>query len=111
MDCYVDKSGRVWLLDFSPWGPDAGTESLLFRWEEFDTSADDAHSSADDEWPVTADGVQLRWVRDAGVRPPAHLIHKFPTDLLRLGDSETVDEIVERLKAHAEAEAESVAKN
>ena len=32
MDVYVDRQGRVWVLDLAPWGPP--TDALLFGWEE-----------------------------------------------------------------------------
>lgn len=30
MDVYVDRQGRVWVLDLAPWGPP--TDALLFAW-------------------------------------------------------------------------------
>ena len=38
-DCYVDKNGRVWLLDFNPWS--IRTDSLLFTWENIQKMAAD----------------------------------------------------------------------
>jgi hypothetical protein len=32
MDVYVERQGRVWVLDLALWGPP--TDALLFGWEE-----------------------------------------------------------------------------
>mmetsp|Transcript_34396 Transcript_34396/g.75299 ORF Transcript_34396/g.75299 Transcript_34396/m.75299 type:complete len:403 (-) Transcript_34396:40-1248(-) len=50
-DCYVDKNGRVWLMDFNPWS--TRTDSLLFTWEELlriaaDAANDELQSAAND---------------------------------------------------------------
>jgi len=32
VDVYVDRQGRVWVMDLAPWGPP--TDALLFEWGE-----------------------------------------------------------------------------
>lgn len=44
-DCYVDKNGRVWLLDFNPWS--IRTDSLLFTWDNLQKMAADIATACD----------------------------------------------------------------
>ena len=59
-DCYVDKNGRVWLVDFNPWS--TRTDSLLFTWEELlriaaDAATDEFQSAANDVLQSAANDV------------------------------------------------------
>eukprot|EP01083_Nonionella_stella_P214824 773722_1 len=45
-DVYVDKSNRVWLIDFNVWAE--RTDSLLFKWDELMQMAADVHVTSTD---------------------------------------------------------------
>lgn len=46
-DCYIDKSDRVWLLDFNVWAE--RTDGLLFEWEEINDLSEDQLCSETNE--------------------------------------------------------------
>ncbi|CAK9025750.1 Cell division cycle protein 123 homolog [Durusdinium trenchii] len=85
MDLYVDIPPRrkVWLVDFSPWGPT--TEPLLFDWSEL--RAELRASREEEEDPV------LRVVRDQSeCHGKLESFHQVPLELAELNSQEGLNE-------------------
>jgi hypothetical protein len=73
LDVYVDRSFRVWLLDFGPFA--GATDALLFDWEELTAPA----PAADGGEP------ELRLVESPGDMRPAELMgYRLPKDVLNM---------------------------
>eukprot|EP00913_Durusdinium_trenchii_P012876 g12091.t1 len=89
MDLYVDIPPRrkVWLVDFSPWGPT--TEPLLFDWSEL--RAELRASREEEEDPV------LRVVRDQSeCHGKLESFHQVPLELAELNSQEGLNELLEK---------------
>lgn len=72
-DIYIDKSERVWLLDFNVWS--VQTDALLFEWEEL----------VELELPVDTELPELRLVETAlEVRQDPLSSYRAPVDTVEL---------------------------
>lgn len=70
MDVYIDRSSRVWILDFAAWGED--TDALLFEWEELDHAP----------WMESQNRAQFRCAyRHAAIRPSPRMYDGLPLEL------------------------------
>ncbi|CAK9001114.1 unnamed protein product [Durusdinium trenchii] len=90
MDLYVDIPPRrkVWLVDFSPWGPT--TEPLLFDWSEL--RAELRASREEEEDPV------LRVVRDQSeCHGKLESFHQVPLELAELNSQEGSMDVVREM--------------
>lgn len=100
MDVYVDKKGRVWLLDFSVFG--GTTSPLLFEWSEVATLGCGG-AVASPVWSCVCEGgVVGRVQAEAGVRPSPLMHHQLPDDFFNHaapGETPSVDDVVTRLMA------------
>ena len=77
-DVYIDKSDRVWLLDFNVWS--IQTDALLYTWEELVDMELPLNDS--DEWP------ELRVVETAlEVRQDPLASYRAPMDTVELAAS------------------------
>lgn len=69
-DAYIDRSSRVWVLDFSAWG--GNTDALLFEWEELDHAP----------WMESQNRAQFRCAyRQAAIRPSTRMYDGLPLEL------------------------------
>lgn len=96
-DVYVDipPRRRVWLVDFSPWGPT--TDPCLFDWEElngFPVAADSTDVPETATEPSTH--FQLRVVREVTERRLGRPedFHRVPLELAELGAGKHLDEFL-----------------
>ena len=79
-DVYLDKSERVWLLDFNVWS--IQTDALLFEWEEL----------VDMDLPVDTNLPELRVVETAlEVRQDPLSSYRAPTDTVELASGANRD--------------------
>lgn len=73
MDVYIDKSGRLWIIDFNPFCKN--TDPLLFSWDEL--------------LSANAQDFQFRIVEsDSSVRLNPNTIHRLPQELINLSSTE-----------------------
>jgi hypothetical protein len=91
LDVYADAAGRVWIVDFNPWG--GPTDSLLFAWEELEALASGPQASEHErlDWP-------FRVVDElAGVSFRKSALHRLPVDVGELAASGALTDALERL--------------
>lgn len=70
MDVYIDRSERVWIIDFAAWG--SGTDALLFEWEELEHAP----------WMESQNRAQFRCAcRHGAIRPSPRMYDGLPMEL------------------------------
>uniref|UniRef100_A0A8C1WQ55 Translation initiation factor eIF2 assembly protein n=2 Tax=Cyprinus carpio TaxID=7962 RepID=A0A8C1WQ55_CYPCA len=85
LDVYRDSSGRVWLIDFNPFGE--VTDSLLFTWEELTSGKH------------LTDGPAFRYTTsEVTVQPSPCLSYRIPRDFLDLTTGEDAYKLIDFLK-------------
>lgn len=85
MDVYVDQGGRVWLVDFAPWG--AMGQNDLFEWEELEEAV----------WMETVGRAQFRCVRGRGIRAGRGMSDGLPLELRHTNAMRELADAAERL--------------
>uniref|UniRef100_A0A8C1IBJ1 Translation initiation factor eIF2 assembly protein n=1 Tax=Cyprinus carpio TaxID=7962 RepID=A0A8C1IBJ1_CYPCA len=96
LDVYRDSSGRVWLIDFNPFGE--VTDSLLFTWEEL-TSGKHLTASQTQEDTTLQDGPAFRYTTsEVTVQPSPCLSYRIPRDFLDLTTGEDAYKLIDFLK-------------
>uniref|UniRef100_A0A671SIE6 Translation initiation factor eIF2 assembly protein n=1 Tax=Sinocyclocheilus anshuiensis TaxID=1608454 RepID=A0A671SIE6_9TELE len=96
LDVYRDSSGRVWLIDFNPFGE--VTDSLLFTWEELTFGK-----------YLTASQTQMCCYINATevtVQPSPCLSYRIPRDFLDLTTGEDAYKLIGFLKLKGQQEEE-----
>ncbi|XP_076861446.1 translation initiation factor eIF2 assembly protein isoform X2 [Brachyhypopomus gauderio] len=95
LDVYRDSVGRVWLIDFNPFGE--VTDSLLFTWEELMSENKLAASYTDDT--TLQDGPAFRYTTsEVTVQPSPCLSYRIPRDFLDLSTGEDAYKLMDFLK-------------
>ncbi|XP_023563826.1 cell division cycle protein 123 homolog isoform X2 [Octodon degus] len=95
-DVYRDSRGKVWLIDFNPFGE--VTDSLLFTWEELiseknlkgDFSEGDAQEQDSPAFRCTNSEVT--------VQPSPYLSYRLPKDFVDLSTGEDAHKLIDFLK-------------
>lgn len=123
-DVYFDRSWRLWVIDFSPWGS-PHTDPLLFEWEELESAPwmqnpdhhirgssdgtdDSAHIENDDDAPdtsfvsedppATRPRAQLRCVSTtSAMRPATTMYSGLPMELRHANATSAIAEALENL--------------
>ncbi|XP_053107322.1 cell division cycle protein 123 homolog isoform X4 [Hemicordylus capensis] len=94
-DVYRDSMGRVWLIDFNPFGE--VTDSLLFTWEELSGNSlkDDQSEGA----AMEQDYPSFRCTNsNLTVQPSPYLSYRLPKDFVDLSTGEDVHKLIDLLK-------------
>uniref|UniRef100_A0A671SK49 Translation initiation factor eIF2 assembly protein n=2 Tax=Sinocyclocheilus anshuiensis TaxID=1608454 RepID=A0A671SK49_9TELE len=100
LDVYRDSSGRVWLIDFNPFGE--VTDSLLFTWEEL-TFGKYLTASQTQEDTTPQDGPAFRYTTsEVTVQPSPCLSYRIPRDFLDLTTGEDAYKLIGFLKLVSE---------
>ncbi|XP_026778440.3 cell division cycle protein 123 homolog isoform X1 [Pangasianodon hypophthalmus] len=87
LDVYRDSTGRVWLIDFNPFGE--VTDSLLFTWEELTSGTNIS----------LQDGPAFRYTTsEVTVQPSPCLSYRIPRDFLDLSTGEDAYKLIDFLK-------------
>lgn len=93
LDVYRDSMGRVWLIDFNPFGE--VTDSLLFTWEELTSGNSLTTSDAE----ALQDGPAFRYTTsEVTVQPSPCLSYRIPRDFLDLSTGEDAYKLIDFLK-------------
>uniref|UniRef100_A0A8C2ATW2 Translation initiation factor eIF2 assembly protein n=1 Tax=Cyprinus carpio TaxID=7962 RepID=A0A8C2ATW2_CYPCA len=93
LDVYRDSSGRVWLIDFNPFGE--VTDSFLFTWEEL-TSGKNLTANQTQE---DTEGPAFRYTTsEVTVQPSPCLSYRIPRDFLDLTTGEDAYKLIDFLK-------------
>ncbi|KAF7693816.1 cell division cycle protein 123 homolog [Silurus meridionalis] len=86
-DVYRDNMGRVWLIDFNPFGE--VTDSLLFSWEELTSGTSLS----------LQDGPAFRYTTsEVTVQPSPCLSYRIPRDFLEMSTGEDAYKLMDFLK-------------
>uniref|UniRef100_A0A3B1KI98 Translation initiation factor eIF2 assembly protein n=1 Tax=Astyanax mexicanus TaxID=7994 RepID=A0A3B1KI98_ASTMX len=97
LDVYRDCMGRVWLIDFNPFGE--VTDSLLFSWEEL--TSGNSLTTSDTE--ALQDGPAFRYTTsEVTVQPSPCLSYRIPRDFLDLTTGEDAYKLIDFLKLVSE---------
>uniref|UniRef100_A0A672SD35 Translation initiation factor eIF2 assembly protein n=1 Tax=Sinocyclocheilus grahami TaxID=75366 RepID=A0A672SD35_SINGR len=100
LDVYRDSSGRVWLIDFNPFGE--VTDSLLFTWEELTFGKYLTASQTQED-----DGPAFRYTTsEVTVQPSPCLSYRIPRDFLDLTTGEDAYKLIDFLKLKGQQEEE-----
>ena len=99
-DAYIDRKGKVYLIDFNPAGPT--TNPLLFEWRE--VLVGDAYQHAklaatENEGRATVQGITMRVIEEQGnIRPTSDMLNRLPMDFYAgEGLQETMQRAAEEL--------------
>uniref|UniRef100_A0A8C2GQ70 Translation initiation factor eIF2 assembly protein n=1 Tax=Cyprinus carpio TaxID=7962 RepID=A0A8C2GQ70_CYPCA len=96
LDVYRDSSGRVWLIDFNPFGE--VTDSFLFTWEEL-TSGKNLTANQTQEDTALQEGPAFRYTTsEVTVQPSPCLSYRIPRDFLDLTTGEDAYKLIDFLK-------------
>ncbi|XP_041059425.1 cell division cycle protein 123 homolog [Carcharodon carcharias] len=100
-DVYRDSQGKVWLIDFNPFGE--VTNSLLFSWEEL--TSGQTISKGDLRDP---DSPAFRYITsEMTVQPSPYLSYRLPKDFVDLSRGEDARKLIDFLKLTRSQEPES----
>ncbi|XP_059510814.1 cell division cycle protein 123 homolog isoform X2 [Stegostoma tigrinum] len=100
-DAYRDSQGKVWLIDFNPFGE--VTDSLLFSWEEL--TSGQTISKGDLKDP---DSPAFRYITsEMTVQPSPYLSYRLPKDFVDLSRGEDAHKLIDFLKLTRSQEPES----
>ncbi|KAL7982781.1 hypothetical protein Chor_010379 [Crotalus horridus] len=95
-DVYKDSMGRVWLIDFNPFGE--VTDSLLFTWEEI-RSGNSLKSDQTEGAAMEEDSPSFRCTNsNLTVQPSPYLSYRLPKDFVDLSTGEDVHKLIDLLK-------------
>ncbi|XP_048356050.1 cell division cycle protein 123 homolog isoform X2 [Sphaerodactylus townsendi] len=95
-DVYRDSWGRVWLIDFNPFGE--VTDSLLFTWEEI-LSKNNLNSEQSEGASMEQDCPSFRCTNsNLTVQPSPYLSYRLPKDFVDLSTGEDVHKLIDLLK-------------
>ncbi|XP_062990326.1 translation initiation factor eIF2 assembly protein [Elgaria multicarinata webbii] len=95
-DVYRDSMGRVWLIDFNPFGE--VTDSLLFTWEEL-RSGNSLKEDQSEAAAMEQDCPSFRCTNsDLTVQPSPYLSYRLPKDFVDLSTGEDVHKLIDLLK-------------
>ncbi|XP_074874033.1 translation initiation factor eIF2 assembly protein isoform X2 [Carettochelys insculpta] len=90
------KTGKVWLIDFNPFGE--VTDSLLFTWEEL-TSGKNLKGDHGEGEAMEQDYPAFRCTNsEVTVQPSPYLSYRLPKDFVDLSTGEDVHKLVDFLK-------------
>lgn len=96
LDVYRDSMGRVWLIDFNPFGEI--TDSLLFTWEEL-TSGNNLTANQTQGESALQDRPAFRCTTsEVTVQPSPCLSYRIPRDFLDLSTGEDAYKLIDFLK-------------
>lgn len=95
-DVYRDSMGRVWLIDFNPFGE--VTDSLLFTWEEI-RSGNSLKEDQSEGAAMEEDYPSFRCTNsNLTVQPSPYLSYRLPKDFVDLSTGEDVHKLIDLLK-------------
>ncbi|KAH0616438.1 hypothetical protein JD844_027531 [Phrynosoma platyrhinos] len=95
-DVYRDSMGRVWLIDFNPFGE--VTDSLLFTWEEL-RSGNSLRDEQGEGAAMEVDYPSFRCTNsNLTVQPSPYLSYRLPKDFVDLSTGEDVHKLIDLLK-------------
>ncbi|KAF7246701.1 hypothetical protein EYD10_07390 [Varanus komodoensis] len=99
-DVYRDSMGRVWLIDFNPFGE--VTDSLLFTWEEL-RSGNSLKEDQSEAAAMEQDYPAFRCTNsNLTVQPSPYLSYRLPKDFVDLSTGEDVHKLIDLLKLVSE---------
>uniref|UniRef100_A0A8C2DHB9 Translation initiation factor eIF2 assembly protein n=1 Tax=Cyprinus carpio TaxID=7962 RepID=A0A8C2DHB9_CYPCA len=100
LDVYRDSSGRVWLIDFNPFGE--VTDSFLFTWEELTSGKNLTANQTQEDTPLQ-EGPAFRYTTsEVTVQPSPCLSYRIPRDFLELTTGEDAYKLIDFLKLVSE---------
>ncbi|XP_023617727.1 cell division cycle protein 123 homolog isoform X3 [Myotis lucifugus] len=95
-DIYRDSRGKVWLIDFNPFGE--VTDSLLFTWEEL-ISERNLKGDFSEGDALEQDSPAFRCTNsEATVQPSPYLSYRLPKDFVDLSTGEDAHKLIDFLK-------------
>nr|XP_048317213.1 cell division cycle protein 123 homolog [Myodes glareolus] len=95
-DIYRDSRGKVWLIDFNPFGE--VTDSLLFTWEEL-TSENNLRGDFNEGDAQGQDSPAFRCTNsEVTVQPSPYLSYRLPKDFVDLSTGEDAYKLIDFLK-------------
>uniref|UniRef100_A0A2K6TA16 Translation initiation factor eIF2 assembly protein n=1 Tax=Saimiri boliviensis boliviensis TaxID=39432 RepID=A0A2K6TA16_SAIBB len=95
-DIYRDSRGKVWLIDFNPFGE--VTDSLLFTWEEL-TSENNLNGDFSEADAQGQDSPAFRCTNsEVTVQPSPYLSYRLPKDFVDLSTGEDAYKLIDFLK-------------
>ncbi|XP_026523429.1 cell division cycle protein 123 homolog [Notechis scutatus] len=95
-DVYRDSMGRVWLIDFNPFGE--VTDSLLFTWEEI-RSGNSLKNDQTEGAAMEEESLSFRCTNsNLTVQPSPYLSYRLPKDFVDLSTGEDVHKLIDLLK-------------
>ncbi|XP_045441716.1 cell division cycle protein 123 homolog isoform X3 [Pipistrellus kuhlii] len=95
-DIYRDSTGKVWLIDFNPFGE--VTDSLLFTWEEL-ISERNLKGDFSEGDALEQDFPAFRCTNsEATVQPSPYLSYRMPKDFVDLSTGEDAHKLIDFLK-------------
>ncbi|XP_054844251.1 cell division cycle protein 123 homolog isoform X1 [Eublepharis macularius] len=96
VDVYRDSMGRVWIIDFNPFGE--VTDSLLFTWEEM-ISGNNLKDEQSEGAAMEQDCPSFRCTNSSlTVQPSPYLSYRLPKDFVDLSTGEDVHKLIDLLK-------------
>uniref|UniRef100_A0A8C2DJK2 Translation initiation factor eIF2 assembly protein n=1 Tax=Cyprinus carpio TaxID=7962 RepID=A0A8C2DJK2_CYPCA len=105
LDVYRDSSGRVWLIDFNPFGE--VTDSFLFTWEELTSGKNLTANQTQEDTPLQVEGPAFRYTTsEVTVQPSPCLSYRIPRDFLELTTGEDAYKLIDFLKLKGQQEEE-----
>lgn len=104
-DVYRDSEGKVWLIDFNPFGE--VTDSLLFTWEELIsgqnlTGIDNEGEDRDQDCPAFRCTTS-----EVTVQPSPYLSYRMPKDFVDLSTGEDALKLIDFLKLKRNEQVDS----
>ncbi|XP_004712715.1 cell division cycle protein 123 homolog [Echinops telfairi] len=95
-DIYRDSRGKVWLIDFNPFGE--VTDSLLFTWEEL-ISGKNLKADVSEGDALEQDSPAFRCTNsEVTVQPSPYLSYRLPKDFVDLSTGEDAHKLIDFLK-------------
>nr|KAF6499414.1 cell division cycle 123 [Molossus molossus] len=95
-DIYRDSRGKVWLIDFNPFGE--VTDSLLFTWEEL-ISERNLNGDFSEGDALEQDSPAFRCTNsEVTVQPSPYLSYRLPKDFVDLSTGEDAHKLIDFLK-------------
>ncbi|XP_019316332.1 cell division cycle protein 123 homolog isoform X4 [Panthera pardus] len=95
-DVYRDSRGKVWLIDFNPFGE--VTDSLLFTWEELISGRNLKGDFSEGEG-LEQDSPAFRCTNsEVTVQPSPYLSYRLPKDFVDLSTGEDAHKLIDFLK-------------
>uniref|UniRef100_A0A2I3HU86 Translation initiation factor eIF2 assembly protein n=1 Tax=Nomascus leucogenys TaxID=61853 RepID=A0A2I3HU86_NOMLE len=95
-DIYRDSRGKVWLIDFNPFGE--VTDSLLFTWEEL-ISENNLNGDFSEVDAQEQDSPAFRCTNsEVTVQPSPYLSYRLPKDFVDLSTGEDAHKLIDFLK-------------